>query len=198
MMEKPLIIGFGGTTRPGSSSERLVGAVLGHCEEAGAETALFGGTDLVGLPHFAPECQDRTAAQARFVAAVRRADGLVIGTPGYHGGVSGLVKNAIDLLEDTRKDSRVYFEGMPVGIVVSAAGWQAGGVTLTALRAIIHAMRGWNTPLGIAVNSIEQRLFDENGKLDPAIDVLAAAQAQQIMPLARLSRAARANKAETI
>lgn len=181
---RPFIVGIGGTTRPGSSSERLVAAVLAECGAAGADSQLFGGAQLACLPHFAPEYRDRTAEQSRFVAAVRRADGLVIGTPGYHGGVSGLVKNAIDLLEDTRGDDRPYFDDLPVGVIVSAAGWQAGGVTLAAMRGIVHAMRGWPTPVGIAVNSVSQTLFESDGTLAAPIADVVSEQARQIMSLA--------------
>jgi len=176
------IVGIGGTFRPRSSSEMLVRAVLAACEVQGARTTMFDGPALAALPHFNPEHPDRTAEQAAFVASVRDADALVIGSPGYHGGVSGLVKNAIDLLEDTRPDARVYFDGMPVGLIVSAAGWQAGGVTLAALRGIVHAMRGWPTPAGIAINSIEQKPFAADGTItDAGVAAQVALQAQHIM-----------------
>lgn len=176
------IVGIGGTFRARSSSEMLVRAVLSACEALGARTTMFDGPALASLPHFNPELPERTAEQAAFVAAVRDADALVIGTPGYHGGVSGLVKNAIDLLEDTRADSRVYFDAMPVGLIVSAAGWQAGGVTLAALRGIVHAMRGWPTPVGIAINSIEQKPFDADGAIvDAAVAAQVDLQARQLM-----------------
>lgn len=179
------IVGIGGTVRANSSSERLVRAVLRECAALGAETTMFDGPSLALLPHFNPEAPERTAGEQALVAAVRAADGLVIGSPGYHGGVSGVVKNAIDLLEDTRTDERVYFDGLPVGLVVSAAGWQAGGVTLAALRGIVHAMRGWPTPIGIAINSIEQRSFAPDGALvDDGIAQTVALQARQIMGFA--------------
>jgi FMN reductase len=185
-MSRPLIVGFGGTTRPGSSGERMVAAVLAATAERGAETRLFGGVALATLPHFAPENPERTPEQREFVEAVRAADGLIIGSPGYHGGVSGLVKNAIDLLEDLRGDARVYFDGRAVGLVVTAAGWQAGGVTLSALRGIVHAMRGWPTPLGIAVNTVAQKPFDADGRLvDAEITAQVQAMAEQVMRLAR-------------
>jgi FMN reductase len=82
---------------------------------------------------------------------VRRADGIVLGTPGYHGGISGLVKNAIDYLEELKDDRRPYLEGRAVGCVVTAAGEQGAVVTLQALRSVIHALRGWPTPLGAAI-----------------------------------------------
>ena len=186
---KRFVVGIGGTLRANSSSELLVRAVLAQCEKLGAETRMFDGPTLAQLPHYNPDKPERTAGQNEFVAAVRRADALVISSPGYHGGVSGVVKNAIDLLEDTRSDDRVYFDGLPVGLIVSAAGWQAGGVTLAALRGIVHAMRGWPTPMGIALNSVEQKPFAPDGTLkDPSVANMARIQAQQLMSF-RLERA---------
>ncbi len=185
---KPYIVGIGGTTRTGSSSERLVTEVLAEAERLGASVKLFGGRELAALPHFAPETQSRTPEQLALVEAVRRAKGLVIGTPSYHGGVSGLVKNAIDLLDDTRKDERVFVDGVAVGLVVSAAGWQAGGVTLSALRGIVHAIRGWPTPVAVCVNTAAHQIFDPNGNLiDSTVESMVKTQARQIMSLAALS-----------
>ncbi|WP_062734428.1 NADPH-dependent FMN reductase [Sphingobium abikonense] len=179
------IVGLGGTFRQASSSERLVRAVLAQCAAMGAETTMFDGPALARLPHFNPEQPDRTEDERALVEAIRDCDGIVIGSPGYHGGYSGLVKNAVDLLEDLRGDDRVYFDGRPVGLVVTAAGWQACGTTLSALRDVVHAMRGWPTPVGIAVNSVEQRPFGPDDALvDDAIAGAVRAQARQIMAFA--------------
>ena len=71
----------------------------------------------------------------REALAPARADGILLGSPGYHGGVSGLVKNALDYTEDMRGDERPYFDGRPVGAVATGAGWQGAVTTLTAMRA---------------------------------------------------------------
>lgn len=63
----------------------------------------------------------------------------------HHGSVSGLIKNALDYIEDTTKEERVYLEGRTVGCIACAYGWQATGSTLNALRTIVHALRGWPT-----------------------------------------------------
>ncbi|WAB98054.1 NAD(P)H-dependent oxidoreductase [Pseudomonas putida] len=159
----PLIVGIGGTTRHGSSTEKALAAALYRARLRGARTQLFGGRELAALPAFNPEASERTAEQLALVEAVRQADGIIIATPGYHGGVSGLVKNALDLLEDLRSDTRIYFDGRAVGCIVTAAGWQGCNTTLGALRSIVHAMRGWPTPLGVTLNTAGVSLFDEHG-----------------------------------
>lgn len=160
---QPFIVGIGGTMRPGSSTERALSAALAHAGRLGARTQLFGGRELATLPAFNPEVTTRTAHELAFVEAVRQADGILFASPGYHGGVSGLVKNAIDLLEDLRSDERVYLDGRAVGCIVTAAGWQGCNTTLSALRDIVHALRGWPTPLGVTLNTAGVSLFDASG-----------------------------------
>src|SRR5271169_1098665 len=159
---RPLVVGIGGTTRAASSTERALRIALQAAEQAGANTFVFDGPFLSRLPHFAPENRERNEEQRQLVEMVRKAGGLIVASPGYHGGVSGLVKNALDLLEDLREDERCYLDGRAVGCVVTAAGWQACGNTLTALRRIVHALRGWPTPRGATLNTTEG-IFDATG-----------------------------------
>ncbi|WP_313885753.1 NADPH-dependent FMN reductase [Fodinicola feengrottensis] len=74
-------------------------------------------------------------------------------SPGYHGGISGLLKNALDYLEVLAAEPRPYLHGKAVGCIVAAAGWQAGATSLMSLRSTVHALRGWPTALGAVVNS---------------------------------------------
>jgi FMN reductase len=159
---KPLIVGIGGTTRDGSATELSLLRALQAAENHGARTHAFGGTFLYDLPIYSPHNQERTAEQRQLVEAVRSADGLVVASPGYHGGISGLVKNALDLLEDLNDDRRPYLEGRAVGCIVTAAGWQACGTTLVSLRSVIHALRGWPTPFGATLNAANP-IFDDSG-----------------------------------
>jgi FMN reductase len=145
-----LVVGIGGSRRPGSSTERVIAAVLADLESRGATTKLYGGESLL-FPHYEPGAP-LDAAAADYLAAVRAADAVVLGSPGYHGGISGLVKNAVDYLEELRDDPAPYLEGKAVGCVTTAYGWQAAVSTLSALRQTVHALRGWPTPYGIAMN----------------------------------------------
>ncbi|MBQ1540812.1 FMN reductase [Caulobacter sp. CCUG 60055] len=189
MSAKPYIVGLGGTLRPDSSTEKAVAVALRAAAEAGAETLLLGGADL-DLPLYAPHSAGRTAAAARLVAELRRADGVILATPGYHGAMSGLMKNAIDYVEDMSGDLRPYLEGRAVGCIVTAAGWQATATTLVGLRGVVHALRGWPTPLGVTINTAEP-VFDEagscqDGRVSQQLDLLA----RQVVEFAGRWRAA--------
>ena len=182
------IVAIGGTTRPNSSTEKALRQVLADAERLGARTTLFSGADI-DLPMYQPGIADRCARTTRLLEALRTADGVVIGSPGYHGGVSGLVKNVLDYTEDLRGDARCYLDGRAVGCIGTGAGWQGAAAALTGLRAIVHALRGWNTPIGMTINTIEPA-FDEAGNwLDPKFAEQSALMAEQIVRFARQSRA---------
>ena len=162
-----LVVGIGGTVLEASSTERALSIAMRGVETEGARTELFGGPFLASLPFYQPKAAVRTPEEQRFVAAIRKASGIVIASPAYHGSISGLVKNALDVVEETAKDERPYFDDLPVGIVVTAYGWQAIGSTIAALRSVIHALRGWPTPYAAGVNSLTCR-FPARGKCSDA------------------------------
>ena len=160
-VNSPYILAVGGTLRPGSSTEKAMRHVLMSAERAGARTRLISG-EALQLPMYQPENPHRSEAARDLVEQLARADGIILGSPGYHGSISGLVKNALDYAEDLRVDVRPYFSGRAVGCIATAGGWPGAVNTLGALRDIVHALRGWPTPLGAAINSSE-RIFDEHG-----------------------------------
>jgi FMN reductase len=139
---------------------------------------------------YAPEKVERSEGAFELVSLLRRSHGVILASPGYHGSISGLVKNALDYVEDMRGDTAVYFDGRAVGCVACAHGWQATGSTLAALRSIVHALRGWPTPVGVAVNS-SLNLFDDKGHcLDAGIRTQLEMMAQQVVAFAHMHAAA--------
>ncbi|WET79211.1 NAD(P)H-dependent oxidoreductase [Amycolatopsis sp. QT-25] len=155
------VLGIGGSLRAGSQSERALRIALGGAAEAGVTTELISGPELV-LPFYDTASTERPERAVRLVEAIRRADGIIVVSPGYHGALSGLVKNALDYVEDLREDTRPYLDGRAVGLAAVAFGWQAAVTTLEQLRTITHALRGWATPLGGSINTAETK-FDEAG-----------------------------------
>ncbi|MFI6046934.1 NADPH-dependent FMN reductase [Nocardia sp. NPDC051321] len=192
---RPLIVGIGGTTRIGSTTDRALRAVLLAAERAGARTLTFDGAYLAGLPHYPVDRAERSAAAVRLTTAVRAADGLVLACPSYHGGVSALVKNALDYLEDLRADE--YLDGKAIGCVVTAAGWQAGGTTLCALRSIVHALRGWPTAYGATLNTTEPTFDNGDRCLDPTIAAQLETVSRQVVDFALDRRRSASRAAES-
>ena len=165
----PLVVGIGGTIGGVSSTERALRIALDAAEREGFATRMFGGADMARLPLYDPRATSRTEDEQAFVAAVRGASAVIIASPGYHGSISGVVKNALDLREETARDERPYLADLPVGLIATAYGWQATGSTIAALRSIVHALRGWPTPFAAAINTQITKFDDEGGASDPAV-----------------------------
>ena len=186
---RPLIVGIGGTIGGVSSTERALTIALGAVEREGYATRMFGGEAMARLPLYDPKATERTADEQAFVEAVRAASGLIIASPGYHGSISGVVKNALDLLEETARDpARPYLADMPVGLIATAYGWQATGSTIAALRSVVHALRGWPTPFAAASNSAVTKFDAEGGASDPAVVEQLALVGRQVARFAPLAR----------
>ena len=160
------------TSVPGTTMNRLCGSGM---DAVGTAMRAIKAGDL------SPERAERTERAQLLVDSLRRADAILIGSPGYHGGISGLVKNALDYTEDMRGDARCYFDGRPVGCVATGAGWQGAVATLGALRAVVHALRGWPTPLGVAINTIEPVFAPDGECLSPDLARTLDAMAEQLL-----------------
>jgi FMN reductase len=182
----PLIVGIGGTVRTPSSSERVLGLALAAAEAAGARTQLIGGEVLSRLPIYNPADPGEPPERSALVEAVRAADGVIVATPGYHGSLSGLIKNALDSLEPLREDARPYLDGRAVGCIVVADGWQACGSALAALRSIVHALRGWPTPLGATINSALKPFGDDGALIDPRDAFQVETVARKVVEFAKM------------
>src|SRR5690349_19439948 len=101
MTYRPLIVGLGGTLRPNSSSEKALATALNSARAGGARVVSLTGSELE-LPMFSPSSHHRGPQAQRLLALMRDCDGLIVASPSYHGSVSGLIKNALDYVEDLR------------------------------------------------------------------------------------------------
>ncbi len=151
-VRRPLIVGIGGSTRSQSSGELALRHCLRIAQQSGTLTELIAAQDLQ-VPMYDPASTEPDPRVARIIDLVHRADALVIASPAYHGGISGLVKNILDHLEALSFASPPYLEGKAVGCITTSRGAQGGASTLAALRSVVHALRGWPTPLGVVIDT---------------------------------------------
>lgn len=148
--DAPHIVLVSGSLRRGSTSDRVADWCAQGCDGQGATTRVFYGGDI-DFPAYRPGLGATRPDVQEFLDELRRADGVVLVSPTYHGTVSGLLKNAVDYINDLDGPTP-YLEGRAVGCVAVGAGAQGAVSTLATLRTIGHAVRGWPTPIGVAVS----------------------------------------------
>ncbi|WP_245238335.1 NADPH-dependent FMN reductase [Streptomyces roseochromogenus] len=181
-MSDVTVAGIGGSLRPGSATETVLRVALTEVERLGGRTLCVTAGDL-NVPLY-DWGSPRGPKERYLVEVMASADALILATPTYHGGMSGLVKNALDYAEDLRGRRAPYFSGRPVGLIALAQGAQGGASALASLRTTVHALRGWPTPLGVAVDTSRTR-FDPDGRCqDPHIQSQLEILASQLVDFA--------------
>lgn len=152
-----LVVGIAGSLREVSRTRMAVAVALRGAESVGARTRLLDLRD-----YELPFCDDRDdegtypPGVARLREDVRQAQGVVLGTPEYHSGYSGVLKNALDLMGFDE------FEGKMVGLVGVSGGGLGAVNGLNGLRTVGRALHAWVVPTPASVPRASLS-FDENG-----------------------------------
>lgn len=153
------VAGICGSLRQGSFTRMALQVALAGAQEAGARTRLIdlrayhlifcdGKEDESGYP------QDVFTLREE----VRAAQGIILATPEYHGGYSGVLKNALDLMGFEE------FEGKMLGLVGVSGGVMGGFGALNNLRAVGRALHAWVIPEQAAIPEA-WKVFDASGAL---------------------------------
>ena len=151
------IVGIGGSLRAGSYSQIALKVAAGRAEALGAEVEIL---DLrsINLPFCDGENDYHNYPDVEKLRnVVKQADGLILATPEYHGSVSGVLKNALDLM------SFEHLDGKVVGSI-SVLGGQVNSNALNDLRTILRWVHAWVIPEQIAIGQAWQA-FTPDGKL---------------------------------
>lgn len=168
------ILGIGGTTSAKSWSLVPLQEALRKSELLGCETSLATVYDLnLPLLHTEWRLEDYPPTLNWLLNEVRRADGIIICSPTYHGTISGAIKNVLDLLIFLGRDDPPYFGGKPVGLM-AYGGMTAMGV-LHALTNCVRGLKGIAIPTHVAVpeNTVNRETVRINSpKIDQRIDLM--------------------------
>lgn len=156
------IVGIGGSLRANSYSQIALDIAVKHVAALGAEVEVI---DLrqMNLPFCdgGNEYPDYPDVE-RLQKAVKAADGLILATPEYHGSVSGVLKNALDLM------SFEHLDGKVAGLI-SVLGGQANSNALNDLRVILRWVHAWVIPEQIAIPQAWKAFSSEEKILDDKV-----------------------------
>jgi FMN reductase len=151
------IVGIGGSLRAESQSQLALNLAALRMRSLGAEVEVL---DLrqMNLPFCNGEKEYPDFPDvAKMRKAVAEADGLILATPEYHGSVSGVLKNALDLMSFDQLSDKV------AGLI-SVLGGQSNSNALNDLRVIMRWVHAWVIPEQIAIGQA-WKAFDANGNL---------------------------------
>lgn len=150
------IVGINGSLRVGSYSAKALELAAKKVEAYGSEVEIL---DLrqMSLPfcNGEDEYPDYPDVE-KLRQTVKRSDGLILVTPEYHGSISGVIKNALDLMSFSELSGKV------TGLI-SVLGGQTNSNALNDLRLIMRWVHGWVIPEQIAIGQA-WKAFDPEGK----------------------------------
>lgn len=156
------VVGLPGSLRQKSYTKMAVTIALRGANEVGAQTRILDLRDY-SLSMLEEDWNQRSSAPnvLRLRNDLRVAHGIIIGTPEYHGGFSGILKYALDL---TGFDE---FEGKMIGLVGVAGGKLGAGESLSSLRTVGRALHAWVIPQQVSIPEA-WRKFSPDGVLKDA------------------------------
>ncbi len=143
------------SNREGSTSTKLSRYIESLLLDRGHDMTFF---DIHKQPLtiYNPDIEATTDNELLFVKQLTDADGIVLATADYHGGMTGALKNALDFVGSDQ------FAGKPV-LLVSSAGGPNGMSSLQQMTLTVRHCHGIVCPEWISIGR-GQKDFDEEGK----------------------------------
>lgn len=151
------IVGLAGSLRSDSYSQQALKVAAERVRALGAEVEVLDLRQL-DLPFCdgGDEYPDYPDVE-RLRKAVLEADGIILVTPEYHGSLSGVLKNALDLM------GFEHFSGKVTGLM-SVLGGQSNSNALNDMRTISRWVHAWTIPEQVAIGQA-WKAFDKEGNL---------------------------------
>lgn len=130
------ILAFAGSLRKGSYNKALLRAAKDVAPQ-GMEVEIF---DLEGIPLFNADLEAKGDPKrvTEFKKAIRKADGILIASPEYNHGITGITKNAIDWA--SRSSKNVPIRGKPAGIIGASPGITGTARSQDQLRLVLKSV----------------------------------------------------------
>lgn len=151
------IVGLGGSLRNDSYSQLALKLAAQRIEALGAEVEILDLREM-RLPFCNGEDNYPDYPDVEKLRnAVQQADGLILATPEYHGSISGVMKNALDLMSFDQLSDKVTG-------VISVLGGQSNSNALNDLRVIMRWVHAWVIPEQIAIGQA-WKAFSNDGKI---------------------------------
>lgn len=167
------LLAFAGSTRSGSLNQALLDLAVAEARGLGAEV-----TDI-RLRDFDLPLYDGDLEREAFPPAARELkalfvahDGFLIATPEYNGGVSGVLKNAVDWASRPTDGEHLVtlsaFRGKAAGLMAASIGPHGGLRGITHMRQILSTIQTLVATEQVLL-PVAHEAFDEAGQIREAL-----------------------------
>lgn len=155
------VLGFAGSLREGSYNRALIRAA-GELAPPGMTIESF---HLQGIPLYDRDVEKRGDPEpvAAFKEAIRDADALLIATPEYQHGISGVLKNALDWA--SRPPGSSPLQEKPAAILGASPGFTGTARAQEQLRQVLAYNRTYALLQPEVLVSRAHEKIDEDGQL---------------------------------
>jgi FMN reductase len=168
-----------------STTKMALSLALKGAEEYGADTRMIALRDYKLVFYGEVDEKDYPPDVFRLREEIKESDGIIFGTPEYHGSMSGALKNMFDLM------SQEQLEGKIVGLVGVAGGHTGAINSLITLRTIGRNMHFWVLPQEVSVADSSKTFKDDGTVTDPAIERRLLNIGRQVVKFASVQRSVR-------
>ncbi len=184
--EPPLhILAVCGSLNPVSRTKMALALALKGAEEYGADTRLIDLRDYKLVFYGEVEEKDYPPDVFRLRKEIKESDGIIFGTPEYHGSMSGILKNMLDLMSQEQLEAKIAG-------VVGVAGGHTGAInSLNTMRTVGRNLHFWVLPQEVSVAE-SSKAFNEDGSVNDAdIEQRLLNLGRQVVKFASLQRTVR-------
>jgi len=167
------LLALAGSTRTGSLNQALLDLAVAEAQSRGAEVTAIRLKDFA-LPLYDGDLEISAFPQAArdLKALFRSHHGFLIATPEYNGGVSGVLKNAIDWVSRPTDGEHIValsgFRGKVAGLMASSISPFGGLRGITHMRQILSTIQTVVVTEQVLI-PFAQNAFDEAGALKEAL-----------------------------
>ena len=176
------ITGICGSLSKKSTTKMALSLALKGASELDVSTRLIQLRDHKLVFYGEVEEEDYPPDVFRLRKEVKESNGIILGTPEYHGSLSGALKNMLDLM------GAEEFEGKIVALVGVAGGHTGAINSLNTMRTIGRNLHCWVLPLEVSVADAA-KTFNEDGTVtDPAIEQRLLNLGRQVVKFASLQQ----------
>jgi NAD(P)H-dependent FMN reductase len=181
--ETPIrITGICGSLSENGATRKALTTALAGASEYNAETSLLELRDLDLVFYGSVSSDDYPPDVIRLRNTLKESQGIILATPEYHGTLSGVLKNMLDLM------SIEDFETKIVGLVGVAGGHVGAINSLNTMKTICRNLHCWVLPQEVSIASSAQAFDNDGNAKDPALEQRLLNVGRQVVKFASMQR----------